>query len=71
MRTIDRLIIGMLAAGIWVLIAIQITSHTPAYALNIDASDIDGLRGYIESTVEDCYVYGDADDGDINAYISC
>lgn len=60
MKFIDRLIIGVLAAGIWVLVAIQVTSGEPAYALSIDVDDIDGLRYFIEDVVEDCEVEGEA-----------
>ncbi len=60
MKTIDRLIIGALAIGVWVIVAIQVTSSTPAYAISIDASEIDGLEDFIEDVVEDCSVQGEA-----------
>lgn len=60
MKTIDRLIIGALATGVWVLVAIQVTSSAPAFALDIDADDIDGLVSFIEDVVEDCSVQGEA-----------
>ena len=60
MKTIDRLILGALAVGIWALIAIQVTSHTPAYAASIAASinagDIVGLKTFVKDVVvKDCY----------------
>ena len=48
MNTIDRLMIGSLTVGVWVLVAIQVTSSEPAYALSIYADDIDGLRYFVE-----------------------
>ena len=60
MKTIDRLIFGTLAVGVWALIAIQVTTHTPAYAVNIDAWEVDGLEDFIEDVVEDCSVEGEA-----------
>ena len=60
MKTIDRLIMGALATGVWVLVAIQITSSAPAFAIDIDADDIYGLESFIEDVVEDCSVQGEA-----------
>ena len=60
MKTFDRLIIGALVTGVWVLVAIQVTSSVPAFALSIDADDIDGLESFIEDVVEDCSVQGEA-----------
>jgi hypothetical protein len=71
MKTIDRLILGALVVGMWTLITIQVTAHTPAYAASVDASVVDDLVYVIQSTVEDCYVYGEADSGEIDGYISC
>jgi len=60
MKTIDRLILGALAVGVWALIAIQVTSHTPAYAAaSIDADEVYGLRSFVERVVEDCSVSGE------------
>ncbi len=60
MKTIDRLILGALVVGIWALVAIQVTSHTPAYAASyaasIDAGDIVGLKTFVKDVVvKDCY----------------
>ncbi len=77
MKTIDRLIFGTLAVGVWALIAIQVTTHTPAYAARIDASDVNGLRGFVERVVRNCSVKGqvymsDKENGRLqNASISC
>ena len=63
MKMIDRLILGALAVGIWVLVAIQVTSNTRAYAssiaASIDAYEVDGLRSYVARVVEDCSVSGE------------
>ena len=77
MKTIDRLILGALAVGVWTLVAIQVTSNTTAYAASIDASEVDGLRRYVVRIVEDCSVNGDVylyseDYGELDGvYISC
>ncbi len=56
MKTIDRLILGALVVGIWALVAIQVTSPTPAYAASIDAGDIVGLKTFVKDVVvKDCY----------------
>ncbi len=56
MKTIDRLILGALVVGIWALVAIQLTSHTPAYAASIAARDIVGLEVFVKNVIKDCYV---------------
>jgi len=77
MKTIDRIILSFIAVGIWTSIFMFNTHSEDAYALSIDASDIDGLEYYIEDIVEDCTVSGqvyvyDGEYGDIqSASISC
>ena len=77
MKTIDRLIFGTLAIGVWAVIAIQVTTHTPAYAASIDVSEVDGLRGFVARVVENCSVEGqvymwDEETGQLqNSSISC
>ncbi len=77
MKSIDRLIFGTLAIGVWALIAIQVTTHTPAYAASIDTSEIDGLRSFVGRVVENCSVEGqvymwDEESGHLqNSSISC
>jgi len=76
MKTIDRSILGVLAVGIWALVAIQVTSNTRAYAssiaASIDAYEVDGLRRFVERTVERCDVYGEVSGGEIDGgYIDC
>ncbi|HUV65055.1 MAG TPA: hypothetical protein VMW24_14250 [Sedimentisphaerales bacterium] len=56
MKPIDRLILTVLAAGIWT--AVLLTVFEVPAALAVDTSDIDGLRSYIESVIEDCTVDG-------------
>lgn len=58
MSFLDRIIIGSLALGIWVWILISALSPDSLHALSIDVSDVDGLRSFIESVVEDCTVDG-------------
>ena len=56
MKTIDRLILGALVVGIWALVAIQLTSNTPAYATSIVAGDIVGLEAFVKNVIKDCYI---------------
>jgi len=58
MKTIDRIILGFIAVGLWTSIFMFNAHPRDAYALSIDASDIDGLDYYIEGIVEDCTVSG-------------
>jgi len=62
MKTIDRIILGSIAVGLWTSIFMFNTHPRDAYALSIDASDIDGLTYYIEDVVEDISI--DASDID-------
>jgi len=62
MKTIDRIILGFIAVGLWTSIFMFNTHPRDAYAISIDASDIDGLTYYIEDVVEDISI--DASDID-------
>ena len=58
MKALDRIILGLLGIGIW---ALTLTFHThprDAFASNIDASNVNGLRSYVESVIEGCSVDG-------------
>ena len=59
MKTIDRIILGSIAVGLWTSIFMFNTHPRDAYALSIDASDIDGLRYFITNVVENCKVRGE------------
>ena len=59
MKTLDRVILGVMTAGIWTAIAMFYLHPTDAIALSIDASDIDGLEYFIENIIEDCTVGGE------------
>jgi hypothetical protein len=58
MTLLDRIIAGSLALGIWIWILMSVLSPASLHALSIDASDVDGLRKFIEKVVEDCTVDG-------------
>ena len=58
MRLLDRIIFGSLTLGIWVWIIISVLSPDSLHALSIDASDVDGLKSFIERVIEDCTVDG-------------
>jgi hypothetical protein len=58
MTLLDRIIAGSLALGIWIWILMSVLSPVSLHALSIDASDVDGLRKFIEKVVEDCTVDG-------------
>ena len=58
MSLLDRIIFGSLALGIWVWIIISVLSPDSLHAFSIDASDVDGLKSFIERVIEDCTVDG-------------
>ena len=60
MTVIDRIILSSIALGLWVLVFISIFSSGPLYALSINASEVHGLRNFVESVVEDCTVDGES-----------
>jgi hypothetical protein len=62
-RTTDRLILGALATGTWVLAFVVMTSQPIAYAdpdpdfeLKVNAYNVNGLNSFITRTVERCGV---------------
>ena len=77
MKTIDRIILGFIAVGLWTSIFMFNTHSKDAYALSIDASDIYGLDSYVVNIVENCdvsgyvYVYGGEYGNIQGAYIGC
>ena len=58
MNTLDRILLAALVTGVWASIGVILLKQ-PAYALSIDASDIDGLEYFIVNVVEICRVRGD------------
>ena len=72
MKTLDRIILSLLAVGIWVLSFTFYTHPRDAFALSIDASDVDGLRKYVRCIVENCSVdgtgYGDVSSTSVYIY---
>jgi hypothetical protein len=58
MKTLDRVILGSLSVGIWVLSVTFYTHPKDAFAMSVDASDVDGLRHYIRRIVNGCSVDG-------------
>jgi hypothetical protein len=77
MKTIDRLLLGALSLGVWVLIFHELVD-SPLYAQSDDvyAENVSGLADFIEGVVENCEVigdvylyseeYGELDDGEIS-----
>jgi len=59
MRRFDRILIAMLTIGIWTVVVMEATSHKPAYAAQVQASQIQGLDRYVLKSVDDkCKVSG-------------
>ncbi len=75
MRRMDRFILGAIAIGIWMAVAMYV--FIPFTANAIDTSDIDDFRRAVRRIVENCSVYGevsiyDLQSGEIDGgYISC
>ena len=59
MTRTDRIIIGLLLVGVWALTLVTVFDAKPAYAIYIDASEIDGLEDLIREVVEGCNVSGE------------
>ncbi len=58
MKLIDRILVCVLALGIWVWVFLSFFSASPLFALYVSADDVDGLTSYVEDVVEDCQVSG-------------
>ena len=73
MKRVDRLILGALTVGVWALVAIQITTVTPAYADidNLDQIDEIELTVFIREVVEKNCSADLGDDGKTHASINC
>ncbi len=65
MKTLDRVILGTLAAGIWAWVSVSVFSSSPSLAQSIEATEIaqsieateiDGLEDFVMSVVESCSV---------------
>lgn len=52
MKARDRWLVGVLAAGVWVLVAITLFAPKPLLAINVDAKDVLGLESFIKDAVE-------------------
>jgi len=60
MKTIDRIILGSIAVGLWTSIFMFNTHPRDAYALSIGAYDVMGLPTFITDVVEEhCKVRGE------------
>ena len=55
-RTLDRIILIVIAVGIWANVAAYL--FKPIVASAIDSSDIDDFQSAVEGIVEDCRVRG-------------
>ena len=73
MKRVDRLILGALTVGVWALVAIQITTVTPAYADidNLDQIDEIELTVFIREVVEKNCSADLGDGGKAHASINC
>ena len=58
MKTLDRIILGILGVGIWALTLTFYTHPRDAFAASVNASEVDGLKSLVQSVVEDCSVDG-------------
>ena len=60
MKLIDKMLVCVLALGIWAWVFLSFFSASPLFALSIDidAEDVDGLRSYVQNVVQDCQVNG-------------
>jgi len=58
MKLIDRILVCVLAIGIWAWVFLSFFSASPLFALYVSADEVDGLASYVEDVVEDCEVYG-------------
>ena len=66
MTKIDRMLVAFLGLGVWALVATTIFKTTPVVA------EEQRSRYEIESIVEDCSIYGEVSDGEIDGGgISC
>jgi len=59
MKLIDRILVCVLALGIWAWVFLSFFSASPLFALYIGTDDVDGLKSYVEDVVEDCKVKGE------------
>lgn len=59
MAVIDRIILSSIALGLWAWVLISIFSSGSLYALSINASEVGGLKRFVEKVVEDCTVDGE------------
>ena len=62
MTRTDRIILCVLAVGVWVLTFVTVFDGDPVHAaaeIQIEASEIDGLRYFITDVVEYCTVTGE------------
>ena len=57
MKPIDRLILTVLAAGVWVVVGLAVFR-----ILANEADDIEGLQTYVQNVIEDCKVEGQSID---------
>lgn len=52
MNARDRWLVGVLAAGVWAVVAITLFAPKPLLAINIDAKDVLGLDSFVKDSVE-------------------
>ena len=66
MAIIDRVLVGTLTVGVWVMIALQLVNTGTANAISV--TEIYNLNGTIESIVESCSVVVYGVSGDVYVY---
>lgn len=59
MTRTDRVLIGLLVLGVWILVLAADVHPPRAFAAVIDTSEVDGLEDLIEDVVENCNVSGE------------
>lgn len=52
MRTIDRILLAAVAAGLWAVVGTTLFAPKPLLAVDVDAKDVLGLGGFVRATVE-------------------
>jgi hypothetical protein len=56
MTRMDRIIVGFLAAGLWMVAGTNLLSTKPSYALSVRAAEIVGLESFVKKVVQRCKV---------------
>ena len=52
MTRMDRIIVSLLAAGLWLVAGTNLLSSKPGYALSVRADEIVGLEDFVKKVVQ-------------------